>query len=275
VGNKKEALHKKVHSIEDLKQLQEAFYDGIFDPSGNNITNASSYILNTEQLQESDRLSIYRGSILGGITTGLTNIYPVCVKLVGEKYFTHMVAGYLKNYPSNSPDIGNYGEYLPAYIADFKPAKTLIYLADVAQLEWLWHKAFNASNEHSTSLRCHPLTELQNIQEHELPSIKFCPVSSANLLSSPYPIQQIWQVNQADYSGDLSVDLDDGGVNLVIWRSADLGMRIDELSDDETTFISAVLKNATFGEIAELSFRQSLDVVVQRCIQSGLIIGFK
>ena len=273
--NNTKVENKKIHSIEDLKHLQETFYDGIFDPSADNIKQASTYILNTEQLLEADRLSIYRGSILGGITTALTNIFPVCVKLVGEKYFTHMVAGYLKNYPSNSPDIGNYGEYLPAYIADFKPAKTLMYLADVAQLEWLWHKAFNASNDHSSLQHYQPLTELQNIQEHELPSIIFWPVSSANLLSSPYPIQQIWQVNQADYHGDLSVNLDDGGVNLVIWRNADLGMRIDELSDDEMTFIAAVLKNASFGDIAELNFSQSLDVVVQRCIQAGLIIGFK
>ena len=275
MGNKKIVAHTKIDTIEDLKQLQDTFYNGIFDPSENNVQHASTYILNTEQLLEADRLSIYRSSILGGITTALINIHPVCVKLVGEKYFTHMVVGYLKNYPSNSPDIGHYGEYLPSYIADFKPVKTLTYLADVAQLEWFWHQAFNASNDNFTSQSCQPLTELQNIKEHELPSIKFCPVSSAQLLASLYPIQKIWQVNQADYQGDPSVNLDDGGVSLVIWRNAELGMRIDELSDDETRFIKAVLNNASFGDIAELSFSKSLDQVVQHCIQTGLIIGFK
>jgi hypothetical protein len=264
----------KIDTIEGLKQLQETFYEGIFDPSSNNIEHASAYILNTEQILEAERLSIYRGSILGGITTALTHIYPVCVKLVGEKYFTHMVAGYLKNTPSNSPDIGNYGEYLPAYIADFAPAKTLVYLADVAQLEWLWHTAFNASNDNSSTQNNFPLTELQNLKEHELPSVKFCPESSAHLLSSPYPVQKIWQVNQADYHGDISVNLNEGGVNLVIWRNADLGMRIDELSDDEITFISAILNNASLGDIAELTFSQGLDVIVQRCIQTGLITSF-
>jgi hypothetical protein len=274
VGNKKEVVHKKVDEIDSLKQLQETFYQGIFDPSATNIKQASAYILTTKQLLESDRLSIYRGSILGGITTALTNIYPVCVKLVGENYFTHMVAGYLKNTPSNSPDIGNYGEYLPAYIADFEPAKTLTYLADVARLEWLWHIAFNASNDHSSSQNIRPLTALQNVQEDELPSVKFCSVSSAHLLSSPYPVQKIWQVNQADFDGDQSVNLDAGGVNLVVWRNADLGMRIDALSDDETTFISAVLNNASLGDIAELTFSQDLNLIVQRCIQAELIIGF-
>ena len=266
--------HQKIQTIEALKQLQETFYRGIFDPNSDNITQASSYILNAGPLLEADRLSIYRGSILGGINDALTQIYPVCVKLVGEKYFTHMVAGYLKNTPSNSPDIGNYGEHLPDYIANFQPAKDLTYLADVAQLEWLWHKAFNASNDNTASQIFRPLIELQQIQEQELPTIKFCPVSSASLISSKHPIQKIWQVNQDDYQGDLSVNLDEGSVSLVIWRSADLGMRIDELSKDETTFINAVLKGASFGELAELDYSQGLDVIVQRCIQTGLIIGF-
>ena len=266
--------YQKIHSIEALKKLQEAFYQGIFDPNSHTIQNASTYITSTEALLESERLSIYRGSILGGMTDALIQIYPVCVKLVGEKYFTHMVAGYLKNTPSNSPDIGHYGEYLPRYIANFAPAKKIVYLSDVAQLEWLWHKAFNAGNDQPNSNYCRPLAALQNIEEHQLPAIKFCPVCPAHLLSSHYPIHKIWQVNQAEYTGDLSVDLDEGHVNLILWRDTELGMRIDKLSEDEKIFIHAVLKNASFGELAELNYNESLDKIVQRCIQKGLIIGF-
>jgi len=264
----------QVQSLSDLKKLQETFYDAIFDPSSNNIKQASTYIIGTEKISEAQRLSIYRDSILGGITAALTHIYPVCVKLLGEKYFTHMVAGYLKKFPSESPDIGNYGEHLPAYIAEFKPAKELVYLSDVAQLEWLWHKAFNAPSGLSSSPEQKPLSELQNISEQNLPLVKFCSVSSANLLTSLYPIQRIWQVNQHDFQGDHSVSLDEGGVSLVIWRCADFGMRIDELNEDETKFLSAVLNCASFGQIAEIDFNQGLDEIVQRCIQTGLVIGF-
>jgi len=266
--------HQTVQSLSELKQLQTAFYNAIFDPKNENITQASNYIIGTTEINEAERLSIYRDSILGGITTALTHIYPVCVKLVGEKYFTHMVAGYLKNIPSTSPDIGNYGEHLPAYIADFKPARELVYLADVAHLEWLWHKAFNAADDNLSRRGIQPLTALQNIAEQDLPAIKFCAVNSAFLIQSPYPIQRIWQVNQNDYQEAHSVHLDEGGISLVIWRSADFGMRIDELNEDETRFISAVLNSASFGDIAELEFTQALDVIVQRCIQTGLIIGF-
>ena len=272
---KNNTINSKVDNIEALKQLQETFYKGIFDPSKDNIHDASNYILNTKNLLEAERLSIYRDSILGGISTALTHIYPVCVKLVGEKYFTHMVAGYLKNTPSNSPDIGHYGEHLSSYIANFEPAKSLTYLADVAQLEWLWHKAFNAPNDDIFLNQYRPLSALETVNTHDLPTIKFHPSHAVFLMSSPYPIQKIWQVNQIDYEGDETVNLNEGRVNLIIWRDADLNMRIDNISEDETTLLSAVLQQATFGDIAELHFSSELDVIVQRCIQAGFIIGIK
>ena len=46
-------------------------------------------------------------------------------------------------------------------------------------------------------------------------------------------------------------------------------------NDDEFTLIAAALNKASFGDLAELNFSQGLDVVVQRCIQAGLIIGFE
>ena len=70
----------------NLKEWQEACYKGIFDPTQENIQHACHGVNGTENLSSEDRLGIYRGSILGGITSGLTGIFPVCEKLVGEKY---------------------------------------------------------------------------------------------------------------------------------------------------------------------------------------------
>ena len=265
----------------ELKELQETFYRAIFDPSPENIAQASLYIKGTKEISSEDRLSIYRDSILGGITTGLSNIFPVCVKLVGMKYFTHMVAGYLKQYPSASADLGDYGQYLPAYIADFPPAKELIYLSDVAQLEWQWHKAFNAAlneelNEDLNEKLGHEIrsiSELGEVADYAL--VHLVLDSSATLLRSPYPVHRIWSVNQDDFQGEPSISLDEGAVELVIWRKTDFGMQIDALSEDEYMFLSAVMNKKSLVEISELSLNQAVELVFQRCIQAGLIIGFK
>ncbi|MFC3151084.1 DUF2063 domain-containing protein [Litoribrevibacter euphylliae] len=267
---------KNTASKMSLKEMQLAFYEGIFNPHNDtNLSQLSNTICRTDApLSAEDRIGIYRGSILGGITEALTAIYPVCVKLVGETYFTHMVAGYLTQYASGSPDLGDYGEHLPQYIADFTPAKELFYMPDVAQLEWYWHKAFNAEEAGNAPKISYTLADLGNVTEEQQPSLQFCLTPSAFLMTSDYPVHQIWEVNQDDHQGDQTVNLDDGAVQLVIWRSADYGMRIDLLRDAEYQFLFALDQQKTFGEIAQLTCGEHLNELLPKFIQLGLIAGF-
>jgi len=269
---------QNIDTLDALKSLQDAFYQAIFDAKTATITPTVSTIIATEKLSPAERINIYRGSILGGITTALTNIYPVCVKLVGEEYFTRMVSAYLKKYPSSSADLGRYGEHLPAYIAKFKPAEALPYFSDVAQLELLWHYAFNAAEDTFSDHGLRPLSELQDLTEQQHSMMEFCLNSSVNLCVSSYPVNRIWRVNQDDYQeafpGEGRVDLNEGGVKLLVWRTADFTMRVDELSDDEYQFIAAFLRGKRFEDILEIPFRQPVSDILQRCIQMGLIVGF-
>jgi hypothetical protein len=259
-----------------LKALQESFYESIFNPQNTtNLTHLGQQIQhNDSPLTPEDRITIYRNSILGGITDALAAIYSVCVKLVGDEFFTHMVSGYLKQYPSGSPDLGNYGEFLPEYIEGFKPAKELAYLPDVARLEWLWHKAFNAPELKYLTDKPSEISELAHIPEEKQGLIQFCVDPSASLMNSDYPVHRIWEVNQDDYNGTETVNLDDGSSKLLVWRCPNYGMRIDMLNESEFTFLSALQQNKTFIEIAELQLEESINDILPRCIQTGLISGF-
>ncbi|GAA3937780.1 DNA-binding domain-containing protein [Litoribacillus peritrichatus] len=259
----------------NLKDWQEAFYRGIFDPTQDNIQKACEGVDSTDNLSAEERLGIYRGSILGGLTSGLSGIYPVCEKLVGEQYFTQMVSGYLKQYPSGSPDLGNYGEHLPQYISDFQPAKELFYLPDVAKVEWLWHQAFNAAETPASNQGFLPVSELANIAVEDQARIQFCLNPSASLMKSDYPVHKIWAVNQNDYEGDQTVNLDDGETNLIVWRSQDFGMRIDVINEDELKFLTAINQGKLFAEIAEMSFSLPISELLPPYIQMGLISGFR
>ncbi len=259
-----------------LRAMQKAFYQGIFNPKDTQtLASLQDTIASTDApLSPEDRIDIYRGSILGGITEALTAIYPVCVKLVGETYFTRMVSGYLTQYASGSPDLGDYGEHLAQYIADFAPAKELVYLPDVAQLEWYWHKAFNAEESGLSRRVQHTIAELGDLTEEQHANIQFCLSPSACLMSSQYPVHKIWQVNQDDFEGEPTVNLDDGGVALVIWRSPDYGMRIDVLNEHEHEFLNALHQGQRFQDIAQLPCAASINELLPSLIQMGLITGF-
>ncbi|MCP9884643.1 putative DNA-binding domain-containing protein [Synechococcus sp. ATX 2A4] len=48
-------------------------------------------------------------------------IDPVCERLVGEPFFAAMAGRYATEHASTSPDLGDYGGELPAFLRAFTP----------------------------------------------------------------------------------------------------------------------------------------------------------
>jgi hypothetical protein len=290
-----------VAEVETIKRWQEDFYKGIFNPTHEHIQQACRDIDVTEVLSAEDRLGIYRHSILGGINSALIGIYPVCTRLVGDTFFTHMVAGYLRKYPSESADMGDYGgflaDYLETFLVKINQHQALKYLPDVARLEWLWHQAFNAA-ELSTALSnglgydeaIIPLSELANIPVEQQGRIVFKLQPSLGLLSSIYPIHDIWQANQVE-SDQTEADHEESGKRerdnsnnielkeeyreFAIWRSRDFAMRIETLSiEGGLAFMKDIQQGHSFAGIAAKEYSSSVEVLLPYFLQSGLVIGF-
>lgn len=274
-------------SIGKIKDWQLNFYQSIFEPTKSHINNCCDDIQQTNQLTAESRLAIYRNSILGGITSGLMGIYPVCTRLVGESFFSHMVSGYLRQYPSNSPDVGRYGEYLADYLEHFlveiNQQQELIYLPDVARLEWLWHRAFNAPDVESRSVdegEVLPLTELANIHPDNHGQLIFKLLPSLGLLSSRYPIDKIWRINQAPIGSDdekheEEIKLSEDEREFVIWRSADFAMHIETIAlPGGLAFLNDVQQGMPFEQIAANNYFSPVEELLPHFLQSGLIIGF-
>ncbi|MFT7411005.1 MAG: hypothetical protein ACI9EX_001609 [Oleispira sp.] len=279
-----------VAELETIKRWQEDFYKGIFNPTHEHIQQACRDIDVTEVLSAEDRLGIYRHSILGGISSALMGIYPVCTRLVGDTFFTHMVAGYLRKYPSESADMGDYGEFLADYLDTFlvkiNQHQGLKYLPDVARLEWLWHQAFNAaelsialSTEPSNSLERDdaiiPLSKLANIPVEQQGRIVFKLQPSLGLLSSIYPIHDIWQANQVESDNSNLIKLTEEYREFAIWRSPNFVMRIETLSiAGGLAFMNDIQQGHSFAGIAAKEYPSSVEDLLTHFLQSGLVIGF-
>jgi hypothetical protein len=279
-----------VVELETIKRWQEDFYKGIFNPTHEHIQQACRDIDVTEVLSAEDRLGIYRHSILGGISSALMGIYPVCTRLVGDTFFTHMVAGYLRKYPSESADMGDYGEFLADYLDTFlvkiNQHQGLKYLPDVARLEWLWHQAFNAaelsialSTEPSNSLEQDdaiiPLSKLANIPVEQQGRIVFKLQPSLGLLSSIYPIHDIWQANQVESDNSNLIKLTEEYREFAIWRSPNFVMRIETLSiAGGLAFMNDIQQGHSFAGIAAKEYPSSVEDLLTHFLQSGLVIGF-
>lgn len=254
-----------------LLEMQRMIRDAVFEPgpSGPALAAVSEHILPGDGFSAEEHLLIYRRAILGTLARTLGAIYPVCQQLVGEEFFDAMARVFARQTPSESPDLGDYGEAFSAFIADFEPAAELTYLADVARLEWHWHRAFHAPDDKGIDI-----SALAGVPEASTAHIVFRLPISAGLLASDYPVHRIWQVNQDDWTGEQTVDLDDGPARLIVWRRGH-EMRIDELNPDDWLLLTAIDAGRSLGEIGNTGDLDNLDAILPRCVQSGWIAGFE
>jgi len=254
-----------------LSNMQRMIRDALFEigTNGPALAAISKHIEAGDGFAAAEHLLIYRNAILGTLVRALGAIHPVCKRLVGETFFDAMSRVHARQTPSESPDLGDYGESFGDFIAAFEPAAELVYLADIARLEWCWHRAFHAPDENSIDL-----ATLANVAAANTDRIVFRLPVSASLIESDYPIQRIWQVNQQDWTSDEAVNLDEGGVRLIVWRCGH-EMRIDEPDPGAWTLLIAIEAGQTLGEIGNNESLATLDEILPHCIQNGWIAGFE
>jgi hypothetical protein len=224
------------------------------------------------RLTAAERFNCYRTSLLGRLSDALQAVYPVCSRLVGTEYFEALSTRYIKTHPSTSVNVHEYGAAWAEFLATFSPLQNYPYLPDVARLEWVWHRVFYAADEEPLDI-----VALTHLQPTAQTSLKFKLPAAAQLLSSDYPIQRIWQVNQLDYLGEPAVDLSEGGVRLLVWRQG-YSLRMDVLSEAEWVWLSEIRVGVRFSSLCEqLATRYpnwNIPALASQCVAKGYVNGF-
>lgn len=259
--------------MNQLHQIQSLFMDAIFNGPDDNpaINQLGHYITEKNNLTQEQQINIYRESVIGCMVTALTQIYPVCHKLVGDRFFDFMSTQFIYHNKSVSPDLADYGKHFDRFISSFKPAADLVYLPDVATLEWTWHKAFNAADHNGLDIQ-----KLSMLTKDQQETLRFSLPPNSYLIESDFPIHKIWHANQNNSETDETINLDEGVIKLLVWRQH-LSMRIDTLEDDEWLFLSAIKNNQSFIKICQ-TFEQYPDINIEtllpQCIKKGWVADF-
>lgn len=218
-------------------------------------------------------LKIYRDSILSGLIHALKETYPVCFQLVGESFFTAMARQYAMLTPSINPDLNEYGRTFSEFISCYQPADSVPYLADVARLEWLCNLSMTASNEQSGNLHL-----LAGLAEQDAMHVVFLMPPSSYVLSSSYPVGDIWRIHQ-DRCGacDLSDIAEQAAYQYLVWRPQ-YGVVVVDLEDAKYYFIERLLEKNTLAKVCDDCLSRYPDVdmnnLIEGCLQNGWIQGF-
>lgn len=237
-----------------LHDSQAQFYRAIFDDS------------QTLEGIEKSQLNIYRQTIFHSMHNALSTSYPVIGRLVGADFFRFLTKQYIQQYPSVSGDLNAYGEAFFQLLQQLPETAELPYLVDIAQLEWLVQLAENASDSSSF-----PIEKLMAVAPEHYPSLQFFLNSSVFLLSSHYPIADIWQANQADNDG--SVELQTAEFYTLIQRH-DYQVTVTTLNAEQWAFLTAVEQGMSFGAICESLADLEVGVLLQHFIAQSVLVDF-
>ena len=249
-----------------LHELQTDFLKGIYKFDSESV--AYPYIQPTKDKSEDAQLSIYRGSIFGGLKKALAETYPVTKDLVGGIFFNMMLGQYIKSFPCRVQDLNDYGEDLPEFIRALKQARSIPYLADTAQLEWHCNIALN------TKIQKNNLSDLSFLNAREKSKLNL--PNGSVLLQSNYPIDKIWGYHQNDSEDELEII--EELINLVVWKN-EHGLRIDKLSVEEFYFLERIDSDITFVEVCrdlENSYPYAdINLIFANALQHGWLQSYE
>jgi len=198
----------------------------------------------------SERLDIYRNTILSGLTKALRLAFPAVERLVGSEFFESAADAFIAEHPPRAAYLNRYGDEFPDFLSRFPPAASLSYLADVASLEWAVNCALHAPDE--TPLE---LSQLAALSPDEQCRVSFRAHPSVGLARSDFPVDGIWRaVLSGDDGAMAALDLTAGPVFLLVERG-EAGLEVTRMKKSAWEFVGALCRgepllsatNATLG----------------------------
>ncbi len=285
-----------------LKELQAAFCDAVYDNStplssspeflkeilgrskitlefdksnSGNDKRATKTIIDCIKnigIESESRLRIYQNNVLITLDETLKSRYGCIANLVGEEFFKQTARNYIKQNPPTSGNLDDYGESFIDYIAEIPSLKNFPYLKDVAKLQWALHKAYFAADA-----KLIDRIKLSQVSPEKLEDIKFKLHPSSYLISSNLPINRLWEISQDAYEGEINVDINSGGVDILVVRP-EYKINTIILEKGEYAFLKSLQNEQTLATAFEHACldNENYDVgqALQKFVLNGTFVDF-
>ncbi len=229
-----------------LRESQEQFAGVIM--GGDNT--AVRLQLAQSEIPRVDRLAIYLNNVYYSLTEALADTFPVIKRLVGDEFFRFAARQFIETYPPNAPILASYGVNFGEFLRSLEPAASLLYLPDVAQLEFAWLQSYHERDADPVSVN-----QLQSIPADQYAELRLQFHPSRRFVRSDFPIAKIWEVNQQDEDGDEVVNLASGPNHILVIRPR---MEVEVRTMNAAAF--EFLKSLDAGN----TLTQALDAAVQK-----------
>jgi len=215
------------------------------------------------------RLAAYRANIKGAHLQALDQAYPVLREVLGPPYWRQLLESELTFFASSSPDLGAYGEFMPALLSKAQrrrpELRDLPYLDALATLEWRVHCARSTADDASFDW-----SVFSKLPEGLRAGARLQCSCALAVLHFDYPVDQIWRSHNGIEAGGGSETQE---VYCCTHRIGRFGICVTRLDREDFE----ILRSIAAVPIRDLSGVDT-DTLVQkifRWIQYGWITGFR
>ena len=249
-----------------LRELQQAFGAAMLVEDGDAVC---GYVVEAG-FTAAERLRIYRNTCRSTLTEALRMTYPAVERLVGADFFDAVTAQFIAAYPARSGYLNEYGDGFADFLATFRAAGVLPYLANVARFEWALSVAANAVDAPVLEARA-----LAAVDPQRHAALRFEPHPSVCLLALAHPADQIADaVLSGDGASMAQVDPTSGPVWLVVHRGRG-GVEAQRLGQHAYGFVSRLCAGEAWGSLVETARAEEPPALLAEQLTKGRLTAFR
>ncbi len=167
--------------MSSLADIQARFAAGVLSGSESPLADLA------DDGRQRARFEVYRNNTHASILEVLADAFPTVQTLLGERLFTRLGTAFIRNAPSRSNHLLDYGADLAGFIAVSEPLADRPWLADVARLDWARNAAYAAAD----AVPVDPAV-LQGLTPEALMELRLALLPSAAVIASDWPVHAIW-----------------------------------------------------------------------------------
>jgi hypothetical protein len=193
------------------------------------------------------RFGVYVRHTRVSLRIAIEDAFPVTRQLVGARFFAEMADQFVSLHPPVYGWLSAYGERFPVFVAQYSPAADLVYLPDVARIEWARVRAANAPADRGLDFK-----SLTLLDPSELECLHLSLHDSATFIHSEFPVFDIWHAHRhTDDEPMPMIDLANGPHDILVTRPGALEVGVSLLHPGDAAFLAALIQHASFGSACQ------------------------
>ena len=225
-----------------LKHIQDSFQQYLLQSDTSVI---APKIVSTEALPAIERLSIYGNAYQSRLVEALASSFPFLHTCLGDDEFYALAATYISQQPSTYRSIRWYGDSFPEFTRQSELYKSLPYIDQIAELDWMMTLVFDSKDADVVTLE-----QVALISPDVWADMRFVFHPSVHRRQFGWNIVELWQSSLSE-DGAVSIVEYPSPVSWLFWRH-DLTNHFTSIPEDEAFALDAAMKGLTFSDICEV-----------------------